>query len=339
MKNSVAAVVGVILLAVGYVAGVLIQIPSVEPGLLSGNVKKANVYNKVVSPEVKAEMEQLASDTLTQKSTMFMSALMLTRAMQMDELVNNTLKATEGKEGMEAIHTYMQDMSGRTQNAISAMKSYVDEADKVIKGEKSRDYEQAKSNASNAFMALDRDVKTAPELVDAMTGYLAKEDEKSIAEAAAQWMLYAGENATLFGNKMEKSYWNNEINEVLSAKSDESLASALRIELAFMSEAFAELPMLGINMPPIDDGFLLHDSLNLGASLVIYHWGELSHLSNALGSINPSDIEDIVVLKDGSATAIYGDSSVAGGLTGGVPGMIIVPGQTGPGTPRPNFSH
>lgn len=93
MKNSVALVAGVALLAAGYSVGAYVGYPFVDKTLLEGNISKAKVYNEAENPELRAAMEQLANDTTYQQEVVMTTALLNARVLQMDQLINATVKA------------------------------------------------------------------------------------------------------------------------------------------------------------------------------------------------------------------------------------------------------
>lgn len=237
MKNSVALIAGVGLLAVGYACGAYVGYPLVDKDMLEGNIGKAKVYNQTESPEVLAAMEQLANDTAYQKEVVMTTALLNGRIMLMDQLVNATLKATEGIEELKGLNEEMQAQSKRTANANAAYEAYLTEIGKVVNGEKSEAYEQAKNNAMMAFLNVENCLENAPDMINSMLCYTEGTPNDAICDLIGQWAQYSAEDAVLNYSAEDIAYWESAYNTLsntaqLKGRSLASLAVFPSVETA-----------------------------------------------------------------------------------------------------------
>lgn len=219
VKNSVAAIACVGTLALGYVAGAYIGIPFSDGTMLSGNIKKANTYNKTMSPELQTAVEMLANDTLVQQQATLGSALLYSRIAKLSELSDNTMKATKGIDELASAHNEMKQMVKRAENATEAINAYIEETASIINGEQAPDYEQTQNNAQLSYMVLQDALSICPEMVNNITAYLQKNENKELADLASQWMLYCNESAILANSSVEKAYWQKEIENALGSTS------------------------------------------------------------------------------------------------------------------------
>lgn len=207
MKNSVALIAGVALLAVGYTGGAYLGYPLVDKEMIEGNIGKAKVYNQATSPEVLAAMEQLANDTTVQQEVVLTTALLNGRILQMDQLVKATAKATEGIEELKGLNEEMVAQSKRTANAIAAYETYRTEIGKVMNGEKSEAYEQAKNNAMMAFLNVESCLNDAPDMINSMLCYTEATPNEPLCDLIAEWAQYSAEDALLNCSPEDIAYW------------------------------------------------------------------------------------------------------------------------------------
>src|SRR5690606_32668404 len=79
------------------------------------------------------------------------------------------------------------------------------------------------------------------------------------------------------------------------------------------------------------DGIVLDDPVNVNPNQ-LYSGDAATMLSSAISGINPDDIQDIQILKDASATAMYGTQAVNG--------VIVVTTKKGTiGKPRVSYKN
>lgn len=236
MKNSVALVAGVALLAAGYSVGAYVGYPFVDKALLEGNISKAKVYNEAENPELLAAMEQLANDTAYQQEVVMTTALLNARVLQMDQLINATVKATEGIEELTELHEIMAAHSKSTANATVAYETYLTEIDKVMNGEKSEEYEQASNNAAMAYLKLENYVSDAPAYINSLMNYLETTENEELGDLVAQWAEYCAEDAVLNDSKSDIAYWETAYNTLNGRQ--------LRLRGRKAAEVFAAIPTM-----------------------------------------------------------------------------------------------
>lgn len=264
MKKSIAIVAGVALLAGGYVAGSFIGLPNVDNSKLHGDVSKVNVFNNADDPEVQAAMEQLANDTTLQKQTAVAALLMSDRLSQIDSLVTATEKATAEIAELKPMSEALGKFSKRTGNACSAYGLYVEEAAKVMNGEKSDIYEQASNNALAAYTVVKNNLIGAKALVNSLTDYLSKNKNEELAKLTARWMQYCAEDAVLNGSKEDLTYWNDAYNAV---KGNEQLGLVISPVINAGKIIVMGVRLNSIAIPDILKGRL--DMLGLDATIIV----------------------------------------------------------------------
>lgn len=207
IKKSIAALSTVGLLAVGYIAGAIIQFPNTNGGLLSGDINKVKSFNQTDDPEVLAAMEQLASDTAHQNVVALSSAIIATRIYTMDSLTQATVEATEGIEQLAEINEGMKKLARRTQNARTTYEKFMEETAKVMDGKKSAEYEQASNNALLAYTVLENNLASCPDFIDVMAEYLHDNKNEAVDKVAVKWIEYCAEDAVLNQNPTEIANW------------------------------------------------------------------------------------------------------------------------------------
>lgn len=208
IKNSIATVSALGVLAVGYIAGAFIGLPNVDSSLLSGNIGKAKTFNQPDSPEVQAAMEQLANDTTLQQQTALSAAILKVR---IDEL-NGLLASQDSIENMpEELKDVVKSFGLRADNAQKSFDEYTKALAAVMKGEKVENFEQTTNNALLAFTVVEKNIKAvAPKVVSALTETAEKNNDKKAAEMAAKWIKYGSEDAFLNNSQADMEYWQSQ---------------------------------------------------------------------------------------------------------------------------------
>lgn len=214
IKNSIAAVAALGLLAVGYVAGSYIGLPNVDNSMLKGDIGKANAYNQADSEEVLAAVEQLVNDKELQEQMAMAATLLDARIGQMQELADWDDWEDEGWQPDSIYPDIIWeqfDLSAvdkRIKNTRETYDEYTKALAAVVNGEKTEGFEQKANNALLAYTVAEKNVKAlAPEMSSALLKVAAQTKSQKAADLASKWIQYSSEDAFINGSKEDMAYW------------------------------------------------------------------------------------------------------------------------------------
>lgn len=247
IKKIIVVIACILLLAGGFMAGAMIGYPNVDSEQLKGDISKAKAFKDIDNTEIEAAKELLASDTTYQNQMAISAMIISSRIAEMDSMVLATVKATEGIKELEDLNKAMVVMSKRTANARNTYNAFLAEADKVVKGEKSADYEQASNNAMVAYTMLENSLNDGPQIVGLLMQYLEKNNDAELSKVTGQWMYYCASDAVLGGDKEDIAYW-KKIYDVASA--NEKLG-------VFRKIVFSKIPSSEIILTRAANGVIL----------------------------------------------------------------------------------
>ena len=201
MKNSVAAVAGIALLAAGYVGGAYFGWPGQDDELLGGNIGKANLFNsQEPDPEILAYQEALQTDSALQQKAVVSAILLSSRVDQLDSLADASIAATEGIAELADANAELKALKRKTTNAKKSYDALMQQTEVVLKGGKSETYEQASNNALLAFTILDNEILECRTMVDKMAEFIEENENENISKALGGWITYCAEDAALNAN-------------------------------------------------------------------------------------------------------------------------------------------
>ena len=210
MKNSVAAVAGIALLAAGYVGGAYFGWPGQDDELLGGNIGKANLFNsQEPDPEILAYQEALQTDSALQQKAVVSAILLSSRVDQLDSLADASIAATEGIAELADANAELKALKRKTTNAKKSYDALMQQTEVVLKGGKSETYEQASNNALLAFTILDNEILECRTMVDKMAEFIEENENENISNALGGWITYCAEDAALNANAERLEFWNN----------------------------------------------------------------------------------------------------------------------------------
>ncbi len=205
MKNSVAAVAGIALLAAGYVGGAYFGWPGQDDELLGGNIGKANLFNsQEPDPEILAYQEALQTDSALQQKAVVSAILLSSRVDQLDSLADASIAATEGIAELADANAELKALKRKTTNAKKSYDALMQQTEVVLKGGKSETYEQASNNALLAFTILDNEILECRTMVDKMAEFIEENENENISNALGGWITYCAEDAALNANAVAR---------------------------------------------------------------------------------------------------------------------------------------
>ena len=213
LTKTKAAVYGLVILAVGYVAGAVIGNPTVDENLLDGDIKKVRVYNNVaggggdLGGGGSALAEKMLNDSAFQTEMIASLVFLNSRVLAVDSLANATLAAT-GCGGLETLNTEMKQLAGLTGNACKAFDSFMQATESVLGGNPVDNYDLLLSNAQLAFFAVDNQVTDCSGLVDELAA-----NGGDFKTLAGDWVRFGAENALIGSSDEALDYWVKKYNE------------------------------------------------------------------------------------------------------------------------------
>ena len=213
LTKTKAAVYGLVILAVGYVAGAVIGNPTVDENLLDGDIKKVHVYNNVaggggdLGGGGSALAEKMLNDSAFQTEMIASLVFLNSRVLAVDSLANATLAATGGG-GLETLNTEMKQLAGLTGNACKAFDSFMQATESVLGGNPVDNYDLLLSNAQLAFFAVDNQVTDCSGLVDELAA-----NGGDFKTLAGDWVRFGAENALIGSSDEALDYWVKKYNE------------------------------------------------------------------------------------------------------------------------------
>ena len=213
LTKTKAAVYGLVILAVGYVAGAVIGNPTVDENLLDGDIKKVRVYNNVaggggdLGGGGSALAEKMLNDSAFQTEMIASLVFLNSRVLAVDSLANATLAATGGG-GLETLNTEMKQLAGLTGNACKAFDSFMQATESVLGGNPVDNYDLLLSNAQLAFFAVDNQVTDCSGLVDELAA-----NGGDFKTLAGDWVRFGAENAMIGSSDEALDYWVKKYNE------------------------------------------------------------------------------------------------------------------------------
>ena len=213
LTKTKAAVYGLVILAVGYVAGAVIGNPTVDENLLDGDIKKVRVYNNVaggggdLGGGGSALAEKMLNDSAFQTEMIASLVFLNSRVLAVDSLANATLAATGGG-GLETLNTEMKQLAGLTGNACKAFDSFMQATESVLGGNPVDNYDLLLSNAQLAFFAVDNQVTDCSGLVDELAA-----NGGDFKTLAGDWVRFGAENALIGSSDEALDYWVKKYNE------------------------------------------------------------------------------------------------------------------------------
>lgn len=213
LTKTKAAVYGLVILAVGYVAGAVIGNPTVDENLLDGDIKKVRVYNNVaggggdLGGGGSALAEKMLNDSAFQTEMIASLVFLNSRVLAVDSLANATLAATGGG-GLETLNTEMKQLAGLTGNACKAFDSFMQATESVLGGNPVDNYDLLLSNAQLAFFAVDNQVTDCSGLVDELAA-----NGGDFKTLAGGWVRFGAENALIGSSDEALDYWVKKYNE------------------------------------------------------------------------------------------------------------------------------
>ena len=215
LTKTKAAVYGLVILAVGYVAGAVIGNPTVDENLLDGDIKKVRVYNNVaggggdLGGGGSALAEKMLNDSAFQTEMIASLVFLNSRVLAVDSLANATLAATGGGGGgLETLNTEMKQLAGLTGNACKAFDSFMQATESVLGGNPVDNYDLLLSNAQLAFFAVDNQVTDCSGLVDELAA-----NGGDFKTLAGDWVRFGAENALIGSSDEALDYWVKKYNE------------------------------------------------------------------------------------------------------------------------------
>ena len=213
LTKTKAAVYGLVILAVGYVAGAVIGNPTVDENLLDGDIKKVRVYNNVaggggdLGGGGSALAEKMLNDSAFQTEMIASLVFLNSRVLAVDSLANATLAATGGG-GLETLNTEMKQLAGLTGNACKAFDSFMQATESVLGGNPVDNYDLLLSSAQLAFFAVDNQVTDCSGLVDELAA-----NGGDFKTLAGDWVRFGAENALIGSSDEALDYWVKKYNE------------------------------------------------------------------------------------------------------------------------------
>ena len=213
LTKTKAVVYGLVILAVGYVAGAVIGNPTVDENILDGDIKKARVYNNVaggggdLGGGGSALAEKMLNDSAFQTEMIASLLFLNSRVLAVDSLANTTLAATGGS-GLETLNTEMKQLAGLTGNACKAFDSFMQATESVLGGNPVDNYDLLLSNAQLAFFAVDNQVTDCSGLVDELAA-----NGGDFKTLAGGWVRFGAENALIGSSDEALDYWVKKYNE------------------------------------------------------------------------------------------------------------------------------
>ena len=233
MKNSVAVVAGIALLAAGYVGGAYFGWPGQDDALMSGNIGKANLFNtQEPDPEILAYQEALQTDSALQQKAVVSAILLSSRVDQLDSLADASIAATEGIAELADANAELKALKRKTSNAKKSYDALVEQTELVLKGEKSDAYEQVSNNALLAFTILDKEILDCGPMVDKMAEYIEENENEKVSNALGAWVTYCAEDAALNANAERMEFWNNAMAAVSALPTVKFIFNKVTLETA-----------------------------------------------------------------------------------------------------------
>ncbi len=210
IKNSVAIVGAVALLAVGYIGGAYIGLPQTEENKLSGNIGKAITDNDD-DPDLQALQEALKTDTLLQQKAVLSAIILSSKISDIDGIINASLDATKDVKVLASANKAMLSLKKKVDNAKAAEQAYFNATGKLIAGEKVDDYEDICNKALMSYIILDNKLDACRENIDLFAAYLEESEDAKVQKAFSLWMDYCAEDAVLNNDESAIKYWKNSL--------------------------------------------------------------------------------------------------------------------------------
>lgn len=210
IKNSVAIVGAVALLAVGYIGGAYIGLPQTEENKLSGNIGKAITDNDD-DPDLQALQEALKTDTLLQQKAVLSAIILSSKISDIDGIINASLDATKDVKVLASANKAMLSLKKKVDNAKAAEQAYFNATGKLIAGEKVNDYEDICNKALMSYIILDNKLDACRENIDLFAAYLEESEDAKVQKAFSLWMDYCAEDAVLNNDESAIKYWKNSL--------------------------------------------------------------------------------------------------------------------------------
>lgn len=260
MKKTTTFIAGIALLAIGYVGGAYLGLPSSDKDQMQGDISKANVSQE--DPDMIAMRDLLAEDEETQKNSIISTAFLSSRIDVLDSLAGVGVEATEGQKELTQIYNYFISLQRKTAKAKANLSKLMEVNKKVIQGEKAENFEEVSNNALLSFVILDNAISN--DAIGDMLDYTREIDNQKAADAIAGWMVYCSQNAEDASNANDIAMWKNvysTLSNGLKKKFDSSKA-ALNNDLArnyteILNESKADCKNVKIvsdKMPKIEKG-------------------------------------------------------------------------------------
>lgn len=211
IKNSVAAVGAIALLAVGYIGGAYIGLPQTDEDKLSGNIGKAISDDDDNDPDLLALQEALKTDTALQQKAVLSAIILSSKISDIDGIVEASLQATDGVKVLANANKDMLSLQKKVAKAKEAEQDYFNATAKLIAGDKVDGYEDICSKALLAYTILDNKLDACRDDIDLFAAYLEEADDSKVQKAFSLWMDYCAEDAVLRNDDSAIKYWKNSL--------------------------------------------------------------------------------------------------------------------------------
>lgn len=202
ISNAKAIIGGIVILAVGYIAGAKLKVPFAEEELLQGDVQKASLFNKASEEDTKIAAERMLNDTTYQQQMVLSYAVLASRAGAIDSLANATYAATQGIDSLKDLNRHMATLKEKAGNVVKMYDELLTATEKVLNGETPDNYGALAANAANAFLLIDKDAD-APRYIALLADYGVASKNDKLLSAAAGWLSYGATDAALTGDTVK----------------------------------------------------------------------------------------------------------------------------------------
>lgn len=215
MKKTTTFIVGIALLAIGYVGGAYLGFPSTDKDQLQGDISKADMTE---DPDMIAMQDILAEDAETQQNSIISTAFLSSRIEVLDSLVNAGIKATKGQKELTELCNYFTSLARKTANAKANLAKLIEVNKQVINGNKVNNFEEVSNKALLSFVILDNAISN--DAVDDMLVFTQELDNQTAADAISNWMVFCSQNAEEQNDANDIAMWKNVYSKLSKAQKE-----------------------------------------------------------------------------------------------------------------------
>ena len=217
-KNLV--IIAIIALVVGYGLGDFFGIPGANKDQLSGDISKVDLYsNQMEDPELALTVEQLQNDTAFMNQTKLCVQALKERTSILSDLTNRTVEMCDEVPELQEAMKGIRSLQAKSYNSSLALDQTMKSLEKIEKGEKAPEYQQAADNSYTGFMRIENALDVAKQFVDAAVNFLKDKSGEAyddMANLTAEWSVYCIEDAVLNNSEEKLVSWLDKVGNVQS---------------------------------------------------------------------------------------------------------------------------